>query len=239
MEQGRNVLSNENVSNPGQLSLSESELRDRRLVREIAQAFAKTIDMRDNYTNGHSIRVAEYTAKLAKELGYDDDTCEKFYNIALLHDVGKIGIPLRILNKTGKLTEDEYATMKTHTILGYEALKGISLMPELADGAYAHHERPDGKGYPRGLKGNEIPRVAQIIGVADSFDAMYSNRPYRRRMNFEKAVGIIRDNAGTQFTRDVVEAFLRLVDQGEFRDPEDNGGGTFEEISNIRCRDMD
>ena len=107
-------------------------------------------------------------------------------------------------------------------------------MPELAIGAEAHHERPDGRGYPNHLKGDEIPRVAQIIAVADCFDAMYSNRPYRKRMNFEKVVDIIRDVSGTQLTADVVEAFLRLVERGELRDPEDDGGGTTENIVNIK-----
>jgi energy-coupling factor transport system substrate-specific component len=107
-------------------------------------------------------------------------------------------------------------------------------MPELAVGAQSHHERPDGKGYPNHLKGDEIPRVAQIIAVADCFDAMYSNRPYRNRMNFEKVVSIIREASGTQLTPDVVEAFLRLVDKGEFRAPDDHGGGSMENIENIR-----
>ena len=106
-------------------------------------------------------------------------------------------------------------------------------LPELADGAGAHHERPDGKGYPRGLKGNQIPRVAQIIAVADTFDAMYSNRPYRPRMNFDKVVSIIKEVKGTQLSSDVVDAFLRLVDKGEFKAPDDDGGGSLEDINNI------
>ena len=106
-------------------------------------------------------------------------------------------------------------------------------MPELAIGAGEHHERPDGKGYPKGLKGDEIARVAQIIGVADTFDAMYSDRPYRKRMNFDKAVSIISEVSGTQLTPDVVDAFLRLVERGEFRHPDDVGGGTTEDIDNI------
>ena len=106
-------------------------------------------------------------------------------------------------------------------------------MPELSVGAEAHHERPDGKGYPNGLKGDEIPRVAQIIGVADAFDAMYSNRPYRNRMNFEKVVSIIKGASGTQLTEDVVDAFLRIVERGGFRAPDDVGGGTTEDIDNI------
>ena len=108
------------------------------------------------------------------------------------------------------------------------------IMPELAIGAQAHHERPDGLGYPNHLKGDEIPQVAQIIAVADCFDAMYSNRPYRNRMNFDKVVSIIREVSGTQLAPNVVDAFLRLVDKGEFRDPDDHGGGTTENIENIR-----
>ena len=202
-------------------------------VREITQAFAKVVDMKDTYTNGHSTRVADYTALLAKELGYDEDTVEKYYRIALLHDVGKIGVPPEVLNKPGKLTDEEFEIIKSHTSQGYDALKEISIMPELATGAQAHHERPDGKGYPNHLKGDEIPRVAQIIAVADCFDAMYSDRPYRKRMNFEKAVSIIQEVSGTQLTTDVVDAFMRLVAKGKFRAEDDFGGGTTENIDNI------
>ncbi len=206
---------------------------NKKLIREITEAFAKTIDMKDKYTNGHSTRVAEYTAKLARELGCSEEEITKYYNIALLHDIGKIGIPMEVLNKNGKLTDEEYACIKSHTTLGHDVLAGISIMPELATGAGSHHERPDGKGYPEGLKGDEIPRVAQIIAVADTFDAMYSDRPYRKRMNFDKAVSIIKEVSGTQLTSDVVDAFLRLVDKGEFRAEDDHGGGTFDDINNI------
>ena len=116
-------------------------------------------------------------------------------------------------------------------------MKAINIMPELAIGAEAHHERPDGKGYPNHLKGDEIPLVAQIIAVADCFDAMYSNRPYRSRMNFDKVVSIIKEVSGTQLSPKVVDAFLRLVDKGEFRDPDDVGGGSMENIENIRNKE--
>ena len=211
----------------------KKERQQKQLIREIVEAFAKVIDMKDAYTNGHSSRVAQYTVMLARELGYDEETIEQYYDIALLHDIGKVGIPAEVLNKPGKLTDEEFAIIKSHAQLGYETLKGISIMPELAIGAGSHHERPDGKGYPKGLKGDEIPRVAQIIAIADTFDAMYSTRPYRKRMNFEKAVSIIKEVRGTQLTADVVDAFLRLVDKGEFRAPDDMGGGTTEDIDNI------
>ncbi|MCR5601241.1 MAG: HD-GYP domain-containing protein [Ruminococcus sp.] len=212
----------------------ERQKRDKLLIREIVESFAIVIDMKDTYTNGHSSRVAKYTAMLTRELGYDQETIEKYYSIALMHDIGKVCIPDEVLNKPGKLTPEEYELIKSHTERGYEALKNISLMPEVAIGARAHHERPDGKGYPLGLKGDAIPRVAQIIAVADTFDAMYSNRPYRKRMNFEKAVSIIKEVSGTQLAEDVVDAFLRLVEKGKFRDPNDQGGGSTDDISNIR-----
>ncbi|MBQ8110120.1 MAG: HD domain-containing protein [Clostridia bacterium] len=215
-------------------ALKQKQHENQILISEITTAFAKVIDMKDSYTNGHSSRVAKYTSMLARELGYDDETVERYYRIALLHDVGKIGIPKSVLNKPGKLTDEEYDIIKSHTSKGYDVLKDISIMPELAVGAQAHHERPDGNGYPNRLKGDQIPRVAQIIAVADCFDAMYSNRPYRKRMNFEKAVSIIREVSGTQLTPDVVDAFLRLVDRGEFRAPDDTGGGSTENIENIR-----
>ena len=205
----------------------------RELTREIVEAFAKVIDMKDRYTNGHSARVAEYTVMLCRELGLDEDTIDEYYCIALLHDIGKIGIPPEVLNKNGKLTDEEFRIIKSHSGLGYNTLKDISILPELATGAGAHHERPDGKGYPKGLKGDEIPRVAQIIAVADTFDAMYSDRPYRKRMNYDKAVSIIKEGRGTQLTADVVDAFLRLAEGGKLRAKDDTGGGTTEDINNI------
>ena len=215
-------------------SLIERQKHDKELTREIIEAFAKVVDLKDKYTQGHSFRVAKYTEMLARELGYDEETIEKYHNIALMHDIGKVGIPDSVLNKPGKLNDEEYNLIKSHTSRGYEVLENISIMPEIAIGAHFHHERPDGKGYPLGLKEEEIPRVAQIIAVADCFDAMYSNRPYRPRMNFEKVVQIIKDAAGTQLAKDVVDAFLRLVDKGEFRAPDDDGGGSTESIENIR-----
>lgn len=194
----------------------------KKLIREVVEAFARVIDMKDKYTRGHSIRVAHYTAIIAKEMGCDEDTVEKYYNIGLLHDIGKIGIDDEVLNKPGKLNDDEYATIQSHSALGFDTLKDISIMPDLAIGAGAHHERPDGKGYPNGLKGGDIPEVARIIAVADTFDAMYSNRPYRNRMPFAKVLKIIKEIRGTQLDADVVDAFLRLVDQGMFKAPDDD-----------------
>ena len=198
-------------------SLKQKEQESNVLASEVSAAFAKVIDMKDKYTNGHSERVANYTAQIAKEMGYDDETVDKYYRIGLLHDVGKVGIPIAVLNKPGKLTDEEYDQIKSHTLKGYEVLKDISVVPELAVGALAHHERHDGKGYPNGLSGDEIPQVARIIAVADSFDAMYSDRKYRKRLDFEKATSRIREGSGTQFNPEVVDAFFRLVDKGEIK----------------------
>ncbi|MBQ8922516.1 MAG: HD domain-containing protein [Oscillospiraceae bacterium] len=208
--------------------------QQKQLTREIVEAFSKVIDMKDRYTNGHSARVAEYTVMLSREMGLDEETIEQYYCIALLHDIGKIGVPAEVLNKNGKLTDDEFRVIKSHSELGSNALKDISIMPELSIGAGAHHERPDGKGYPNGLTEEEIPLVAKIIAVADTFDAMYSDRPYRKRMNFDKAVSIIKGSSGTQLSSEVVDAFLRLVEQGRMRAADDTGGGTTEDIDNIR-----
>lgn len=216
--------------------LLKRQAEQKEFINEVTEVLAKTIDMKDKYTNGHSIRVARYTEMLARELGCDDDTVDKFYNIALLHDIGKISVPPEVLNKNGRLEDDEFKIIKSHAALGYETLKDIRIMPELAVGAGSHHERPDGNGYPNGLKGDEIPRVAQIIAVADTFDAMYSDRPYRKRMNFDKVVDIMKSVSGTQLTPDVVEAFLRLVDKGKLRSPNDHGGGSMEDIDNIHRR---
>ncbi len=219
--------------------LEAKEAEQKTFINEMIEAFAKTIDMKDSYTRGHSFRVAKYTQMLAEELGCNEEEIEKYHNIALLHDIGKIGVEDKVLKKEGKLEDDEFMQIKSHASLGNDVLKTISIMPELAIGAGAHHERPDGRGYPNGLKGEEIPFVAQIIAVADTFDAMYSDRPYRKRMNFDKAVSIIKSVAGTQLSEKVVEAFLRLVDKGYFRAKNDTGGGSTEDIDNIHKREAE
>ena len=198
-------------------SLKRKQQESAILASEVSAAFAKVIDMKDKYTNGHSERVAKYTAMIAKEMGYDAETVEKYYRIGLLHDVGKVGIPKAVLNKPGKLTDEEYEVIKSHTLKGYEVLKDISVAPELAIGALAHHERHDGNGYPNGLSGDEIPAVARIIAVADAFDAMYSDRQYRKRLDFDEALSRIREASGTQLNPEVVDAFFRLVDKGEIK----------------------
>ena len=197
---------------------------DKRLINEMTFAFAKCVDFKDAYTNGHSFRVAKYTAMFAKRLGKSQDEVDKIYNIALLHDIGKISIPLKILNKPGRLTDEEFEVMKTHSVKGYEILQNITIEPDLALGAEYHHERIDGKGYPSGLKGENIPEVARMIAVADTFDAMYSTRPYRKKLPIEKIIAEIKRCSGTQLDPKVVKVFLELAEEGAFdadREPDE------------------
>lgn len=151
---------------------------------------------------------------IAKELGYSDEECENLRKAALLHDIGKIGIPDRILNKPERLTDEEYAIMKSHVEKGAEILKSFTLVNHVEEGALYHHERYDGKGYMHGLKGEEIPLNARIIGIADTFDAMTANRVYRKKLNKDYVLGEIRRGSGTQFDPELVDIMLRLIDSG-------------------------
>jgi len=186
-------------------------------MQQVIRAFAKTIDGKDKYTNGHSLRVAEYAALIAKEAGYGPEQVDEIYNIALLHDIGKISIPDAILNKTERLTEEEFAQMKKHTINGYEILSEISIFPQIALGARYHHEKINGTGYPSGLKGEEIPEIAKIIAVADTFDAMYSTRPYRKKLSIEYVAGELERVAGEQLDKKIVDVMIGLIRSGKIQ----------------------
>ena len=210
--------------------LLKKQEEDKRLINEMSLAFAKCVDVKDSYTNGHSFRVAKYTALFAERLGKSKEEVEKIFNIALLHDIGKISIPNAILNKPGRLNDEEYAIMKTHSSQGYEILKNITIFPDLALGAEYHHERMDGRGYPSGLKGDAIPEIARIIAVADTFDAMHSTRPYRKKMEMSKIIAEIKRCSGTQLDPKVVEVFLQLAEEGAFDEPSENT--PFEENAN-------
>ena len=195
--------------------LIEKEEKDRIFIRELIQVFTKSIDVKDEYTNGHSFRVAEYTKMIAERAGFSKDEVENFYNIGLMHDIGKITVPDEILNKPGRLTDDEFVIMKQHATNGYEILKEVEIMPELALGAGFHHEKVDGTGYPFGKKADEIPDVAQIIAVADTFDAMHSTRPYRKQMKMEDIIAEMKRVAGTQLSEKYVQVLLTLIEEGE------------------------
>ena len=196
--------------------LLEQEERDRIFIRQLIQVFTKSIDVKDEYTNGHSFRVAEYTKMIAERAGYSKAECENFYNIGLMHDIGKIHVPNEVLTKPGRLTDDEFAEMKKHPVNGYEILKEVDIMPELALGAGYHHEKIDGTGYPFGKKADEIPAVAQMIAVADTFDAMHSTRPYRKQMKMEDIVAELKRVSGTQLSEKYVNILLTLIEEGKF-----------------------
>lgn len=150
-----------------------------RLTLQMVMALARTVDAKDSYTNGHSQRVAEYAREIAKRLDKSEDFQREIYYMGLLHDIGKIGVPDHIINKTSRLTDEEFSTIKSHPVIGAEVLQDITEMPNLYYGARWHHERYDGKGYPDGLRGDQIPVEARIIAVADCYDAMTSKRSYR------------------------------------------------------------
>lgn len=195
-------------------SAKEKEIETQKtMLAQTAAALAEAIDAKDTYTSGHSQRVAEYSAKIAERLGKTKEECDEIYLIALLHDVGKIGIPNAIINKKGRLTDDEYEIIKTHPVRGKDILKKISTAPNLSIGAHYHHERFDGKGYPEGLKGEEIPEIARIIAVADSYDAMTSKRSYRDGLPLAKVKSELIKGMGTQFDTRFANIMIAIMDE--------------------------
>ena len=192
--------------------LEEQRKLSQRLFEQIANVLASAIDAKDEYTRGHSHRVAEYSEKIAREMGKSEEECKKIYYTALLHDVGKIGVSDRIITKNGKLTDEEYEIMKQHPVIGSQILSSVKDYPYLGIGARYHHERYDGLGYPDGLKGEEIPEVARIISVADAYDAMTSNRSYRSAFPQQDVRDEIVKNAGTQFDPDMAKIMQHFID---------------------------
>lgn len=184
-----------------------------RINEEIILTLAGVIDAKDKYTNGHSNRVAEYARKIAERLGKPDEEVNNIYVAGLLHDVGKIGIPDNIINKPGKLTDEEYAVIKSHPSIGAKILSNISAIQDIATGAHWHHERYDGRGYPDGLAGEEIPEMARIIGVADTYDAMTSKRSYRDILTQEVVREELVKGRGTQFDPVFTDVMLSLMDE--------------------------
>ena len=195
-----------------ELALAHQQIQ---MGNQTIMAIAKTVDAKDTRTSQHSYRVSEYAYMIGRELGYSEEECENLRKAAWLHDIGKIGIPDSILNKPSRLTDEEYAIMKTHTIKGGEVLKDFTLVEHVADGALYHHERYDGKGYPHGLKGEEIPVYGRIIGVADTFDAMTANRVYRKQMDFSYVLNELEKGKGTQFDPQMVDILLKLIREGK------------------------
>ena len=198
-----------------QRNLSEAVARktqeNESLSLHVVQTLAETIDAKDKYTNGHSSRVAAYAREISRRYGYTLKQQEDLYMMGLLHDVGKIGIPDSVINKPAKLTEEEYAIIKTHPVMGSRILEKISEMPKLAVGARWHHERYDGTGYPDGLAGKNILEEARIIAVADAYDAMTSRRSYRDVLSRDKVISEIEKGKWTQFDPEFAEIMLQMI----------------------------
>ena len=187
----------------------------KRLFEQTAEALASAIDAKDKYTHGHSARVAGYSKMIAKMVGKDEKECDEIYFAALLHDIGKIGISDDIINKKGKLTEEEYEAIKQHTVIGKQILTSIVEFPYLSIGAHHHHERYDGKGYPDKLKGSDIPELARIIAVADAYDAMTSKRSYRDPLPQATVRQILIEEMGAQFDPLFATQMIHMIDQDQ------------------------
>lgn len=199
------------------MSRKREELEERnnmveQLSEEIMRTLAMTIDAKDKYTQGHSQRVAYYATLLAQKYGMDREKCRKIHQLGLLHDIGKIGVPDAVLNKEGKLSDDEFATIKNHTVMGGSILKTVKAIPDLWHGAQWHHERYDGRGYPDKKSGENIPLDARIIAVADSYDAMTSKRCYRDALPQDVVRKEIVKGRGTQFDPQIADLMLELID---------------------------
>ena len=184
------------------------------ITEEIVKTLASVIDAKDKYTNGHSFRVALYSCALAKKLGFDQASINELRWEGLLHDIGKIGIPDIVLNKPGRLTEDEFELIKSHAKIGGDILSESSELKNAAKTTRHHHERYDGLGYPDGLKGDDIPLNARIIAISDSYDAMNSNRIYRKSLSKELIKEELEKNRGTQFDPKLLDTFLELFSDG-------------------------
>ena len=193
--------------------LRESNRKVTNVLSQMIMALGSAIDAKDAYTNGHSERVARYSGELARRMGKSTQEINDIYYIGLLHDIGKIGIPDYIINKAGKLTEEEYELIKNHPNIGADILSSITEMPGISFGAHWHHERFDGKGYPDGLAGEDIPEVARIICVADAYDTMTSKRVYRDILPQKVARDEILKGRGTQFDPVIADYMLEMIDE--------------------------
>lgn len=185
------------------------------MSNQTIMSIAKALDAKDASTSNHSQRVSEYSVMMAERYGMSEEECEHIRKLALLHDIGKIGIPDRVLNKDSRLTDEEYALMKSHVVKGAEILKDFTLIDKVWEGALYHHERYDGKGYVHGLKGEEIPLMVRIIALADTFDAMTANRVYRKQMDMDYVLGELKKGRGTQFDPQFVDIMLELIEEGK------------------------
>ena len=207
-----------NINLEEKIQEKNKELNKKNLILEsqikgMMETLAATIDARDKYTSGHSLRVAKYSQELAKRLCKSKEEQEDIYMMGLLHDIGKIGVKDEIINRIERLTDEEFKALKEHPIIGYEILKKMGGLPSyIVDGARWHHERWDGKGYPDGLRGEEIPELVRIISVADAYDAMTSNRSYRELLPQEVVRQEIIKGMGTQFDANIASKMIEMID---------------------------
>lgn len=213
----RRVLELDELTHYLERKVMEKTAQIEKMTFETIATISSMLEARDSYTKGHSVRVAEYSVMLAERAGWREQAILNLQHIALLHDIGKVGIPDHVLNKPGKLTEEEFAIIKSHTIIGADILKEIKSIPEIEAGARYHHERYNGTGYPCGLAAEEIPAVARIIGIADAFDAMNSKRIYRDSLSPEVIRKELVNGKGTQFDPYFLDLFLQLFDEGKLR----------------------
>jgi len=202
------------IANQASQSIENARLHQnlRKLFVSSIRALANAIEARDVYTRGHSERVTEYSVKIAKKMKLDKEEIEKIQYAALLHDIGKINIREDILNKPGRLTDEEFYIMRQHPVYGARIMEPVMEFKEILPYVYHHHERFDKKGYPDGLGGENIPLASRILAVADSFDAMTSDRPYRNAMSIEEAIKELDNNSGTQFDPRAVNLFKEIVE---------------------------
>lgn len=219
------------------MTLIEKYINEKSNIVDLITSLAKTLDSRDNYTAFHSNNVARYSKGIAEELKLPKNVCENIYMGGLLHDIGKIGIPEGILNKSSRLTSDEFENIKQHPMIGYQLVKHIKPFERsgMLNMILYHHERYDGQGYPVGLRGKEIPIEARIMAVADAFDAMTSHRVYREAKRLEDTLNEIRNQKGSQFDPDVVDAFLKMITKNDVdRLLSQRGGENSQELSLLR-----
>jgi HD-GYP domain-containing protein (c-di-GMP phosphodiesterase class II) len=184
---------------------------------ECVGSLAKALDARDCYTAGHSHRVSEYSCAIAREMGFDPSQQDELRIGALLHDIGKIGVPDSVLRNPGRLAGDEVLLIQQHPAIGRRILQGVNGFAPYLSTVELHHENWDGTGYPYGLRGESTPLAARIVHVADAYDAMTSDRPYRRGMSSEDAIRVLEDNSGTQFDPSVIKVFSALAKSGAIR----------------------
>jgi HD-GYP domain-containing protein (c-di-GMP phosphodiesterase class II) len=190
------------------------------VILDSLEALANAVDARDRYTAGHSVRVTEYAKMIARQMKFspkDQGPWVRLERGGRLHDIGKIGVPDAILQKAGKLTNEEFAKMREHTVVGFNILSGLKMLTDELVIVRSHHERYDGKGYPDRKKGDELPIFAWIVSAADAIDAMTSDRPYRKGMTLDVAIQQVREGAGTHFHPDVAEAVLDAANNGALK----------------------